>query len=133
MARPTRSDTGEVASKVIPVRVTASEHAEINAKKGDLGQSEFMRRAALDKDIPQQSPQPSIPEVNWQTYQALHDIGVNLNQQVKACNVAAKQGQELPIEPEVIEALAEQVEAVRMTVIGADDDASEDDDSHDPA
>lgn len=120
MARPTRSDTGEVANKVIPVRVTESEHAEINAKKGDLGQSEFMRRAALDEDIPQQPSRPAVPEVNWQTYQELHRIGVNLNQQVKACNAAAKQGQELPIEPEEIEAIAEQVEAVRLTVIGVD-------------
>jgi antitoxin component of RelBE/YafQ-DinJ toxin-antitoxin module len=118
MARPRRSETGEVATKVIPVRLTASEHHEIQTKKGDLSQSEYIRRAALDEAIPQQHPSPPVPAINRQTYQALHRIGVNLNQQVKACHTAVKQGQALPIEPDQIQALADQINQVRSEVVG---------------
>jgi antitoxin component of RelBE/YafQ-DinJ toxin-antitoxin module len=120
MARPRRSATGEVATKVIPVRLTASEHREIQTKKGDLSQSEYIRRAALDEAIPQQAPAPPVPAVNRQTYQALHRIGINLNQQVKACHVAIQQGQALPIDPDHIQALADQIDQVRQAVIGVD-------------
>jgi antitoxin component of RelBE/YafQ-DinJ toxin-antitoxin module len=120
MARPRRSATGEVATKVIPVRLTASEHHEIQTQKGDLSQSEYIRRAALDEAIPAQPPAPPVPAVNRQTYQALHRIGVNLNQQVKACHVAIQQGQALPIEPDQIQALADQINQVRQAVIGVD-------------
>jgi hypothetical protein len=62
MARPSRrSETGEVATKVIPVRLTESEHREIQTKKGDLSQSEYIRRAALDEAIPQQAQPPPCP------------------------------------------------------------------------
>jgi antitoxin component of RelBE/YafQ-DinJ toxin-antitoxin module len=128
MARPCRSETGEVATKVIPVRLTKSEHREIQTKKGDLSQSEYIRRAALDEDIPSAQPTPPVPAVNRQTYQALHRIGVNLNQQVKACHVAVKQGQALPIEPDQIQALADQINQVRQAVIGVDSAAESDGD-----
>jgi antitoxin component of RelBE/YafQ-DinJ toxin-antitoxin module len=128
MARPRRSETGEVATKVIPVRLTASEHHEIQTKKGDLSQSEYIRRAALDEAIPQQAPAPPVPAVNRQTYQALHRIGINLNQQVKACHVAIQQGQALPIDPDHIQALADQIDQVRQAVIGVDSAAESDDD-----
>jgi antitoxin component of RelBE/YafQ-DinJ toxin-antitoxin module len=128
MARPRRSETGEVATKVIPVRLTASEHHEIQTKKGDLSQSEYIRRAALDEAIPQQAPAPPVPAVNRQTYQALHRIGINLNQQVKACHVAIQQGQALPIDPDHIQALADQIDQVRQAVIGVDSAAESDGD-----
>jgi antitoxin component of RelBE/YafQ-DinJ toxin-antitoxin module len=128
MARPCRSETGEVATKVIPVRLTQSEHHEIQTKKGDLSQSEYIRRAALDEAIPQQAPAPPVPAVNRQTYQALHRIGINLNQQVKACHVAIQQGQALPIDPDHIQALADQIDQVRQAVIGVDSAAESDGD-----
>jgi antitoxin component of RelBE/YafQ-DinJ toxin-antitoxin module len=128
MARPRRSETGEVATKVIPVRLTASEHHEIQTKKGDLSQSEYIRRAALDEAIPQQHPSPPVPAINRQTYQALHRIGINLNQQVKACHVAIQQGQALPIDPDHIQALADQIDQVRQAVIGVDSAAESDGD-----
>jgi antitoxin component of RelBE/YafQ-DinJ toxin-antitoxin module len=128
MARPRRSETGEVATKVIPVRLTQSEHHEIQTKKGDLSQSEYIRRAALDEAIPQQAPAPPVPAVNRQTYQALHRIGINLNQQVKACHVAIQQGQALPIDPDHIQALADQIDQVRQAVIGVDSAAESDGD-----
>jgi antitoxin component of RelBE/YafQ-DinJ toxin-antitoxin module len=128
MARPRRSATGEVATKVIPVRLTASEHHEIQTKKGDLSQSEYIRRAALDEAIPQQHPSPPVPAINRQTYQALHRIGINLNQQVKACHVAIQQGQALPIDPDHIQALADQIDQVRQAVIGVDSAAESDGD-----
>lgn len=129
MSRPPRAENGEVANKVIPVRMTESEYAEVKAKQGDLSRSEFMRRAALDEDIPQQRSRPSVPEVNRQTYQELHHIGVNLNQQAKVCHRAVQQGQEPPIEPAIIEALAEQVKQVQLEVVGVDADELSDDDS----
>jgi antitoxin component of RelBE/YafQ-DinJ toxin-antitoxin module len=128
MARPRRSATGEVATKVIPVRLTASEHHEIQTQKGDLSQSEYIRRAALNEAIPQQSPAPPVPAVNRQTYQALHRIGINLNQQVKACHVAIQQGQALPIDPDHIQALADQIDQVRSEVIGLEPPEATDED-----
>jgi hypothetical protein len=134
MARPRRSETGEVATKVIPVRLTASEHREIQTKKGDLSQSEYIRRAALDEDIPQQAPTPPVPAVNRQTYIELGHIGNNLNQQTQACHQALQQGQALDVDPQQLEALSTLVKQVRSEVMGLEPpEATDDDRPIDPA
>lgn len=127
MARPPRSDTGEVADKVIPVRMTESEHAEVKAKQGNLSQSAFMRRAALDDDIPQQRARPPVPAVNRQLYLELGQIGENLKQQADACHEALQQGQTLPLSPKTISAVADKVDQVRLALLGIDPDEDDGD------
>ena len=132
MPRPPRANSGEVANKAVTIRLTPSEHEQAISQKGTLSLSEFFRRAGLDESIPMPRSRPPIPEVNRETYLELGRIGNNLNQQTRACHRALHQGQTLPMSPEQIEAVAAQVEQVRLEVLGlapADDsDAADADD-----
>ena len=125
MPRKRRSTTGEIADKIIPIRLTASEYAVVKAQAGVLSLSEFFRRAGLGLKIPTPRPRPVVPEVNRLTYRELGHIGTNLNQLAKACNMAIRAGYGCNIDPQQLRVLAEYVGQVRLEVLGADRGAEE--------
>ena len=112
---------------VVPVRFEPAERDYIKDVAGSLSISEYIRRAALNKPIPQHRRKQRVPEVNRLTYVELGQIGNNLNQIAKACNIAIKQGQGCNIDPDIFIALSQKLDLLRLSVLALtpeEDDAT---------
>jgi len=130
MSRPPRSETGEVASKVVTVRLTPSQHERLQSQKGELSWSDFMLRAIDNTEISIPSPRSPVPEINHQTYVELSRIGNHLNQIARACHQAQHPGHP-PVCPDQIDAVAAQLEQVRLELLGIEPNDNPDDDDTD--
>ncbi|MBE7386301.1 MAG: plasmid mobilization relaxosome protein MobC [Leptolyngbya sp. SIO1E4] len=132
MPRRRRSTTGEVANKAITIRLTPSEHEQVQAKLGALSMSDYFRHAGLGQKIAQvrRRTRP-VPQVNIETYVELGHIGRNINQMAKACNTSIKLGYGCNIDPPVLSNLTEQIDALRMALIGVDPEATDEEDAVD--
>lgn len=93
---------GDYLSETVQLRLKPTERREIDrrAKAAGLKRSQYLRRAGLEWENPQ---------VNRETYQELGRAGVNLNQLARAANAAARRGEPLDVDPNVLEDLAQQV------------------------
>lgn len=132
MPRKRRSTTGEIANKIIPIRLTASEHATVQQQAGALSLSEYFRRAGLGLKITTPRSRPPVPEINRQSYLELGRIGNNLNQLTKACHTAHLQGQALPIDRQLLDELSEQISQLRLAVLGIRPEDEDDEARDDP-
>jgi len=101
-------------TKAVPIRFSEREWLRIQfkAETAGLKPSEYVRRAALQKQLP-----PKIPEANGRTYAELHQIGINLNQLARAANTALKHGHTPAIGPEEIEALERQLRQLQRELV----------------
>jgi mobilization protein NikA len=97
-----------------PVRVTASELAEVQSRAARLGvaPSEFIRRTVLGRRMPSHS----VPPINREAWAKLGPLAANLNQYVKAIH----QGQAAGAPLELLEQLRLAVVALRKEILGND-------------
>jgi hypothetical protein len=93
----------------VHLRVTDAELAELDARRGKMRRGTWIRQAAMHR-IP-----PTIPAINRDAWAALATVVANLNQYQSAIN--RKQAHEIP--QEVLDALREQVQSLRLDLIGA--------------
>jgi hypothetical protein len=133
MPRRRRSVNGEVANKAITIRLTPSEHEQVQAQLGDLSMSDYFRRAGLSLKIPQVRSRRvrSVPAVNRETYVELGRIGNNINQLAKACNIAILNGNGCNIDPIQLRKLAAVIQELRLAVVAVDPDADDEDEDDD--
>ncbi|MGK7875441.1 MAG: plasmid mobilization relaxosome protein MobC [Xenococcaceae cyanobacterium] len=94
-------------SNHIHIRLSDSEYHQIQAKAKQLGisMSEFVRRAAFRRELPQ-----PLPQINIDTYSELGQIklelnrmGINLNQIAKACNTSVQLGEPVVVNRGLLE------------------------------
>lgn len=97
----TKRDDGVPRKIAHPVRFAADEYEELRRKanQAQISISEFIRRAATNKQIRAYKPPP---QVNRKFYQELSAIGVNLNQLVRAMNTANKAGKLVEVDVNAI-------------------------------
>lgn len=133
MPRRRRSATGEVANKAITIRLTPSEHEQVQGKCGQLSMSDYFRQAGLGLEVPPVRPPRcrSVPLVNLETYVELGHIGRNINQLAKACNTAILKGYGCNIDPIQLSKLEQVIRALRLAVIAADRPAGDEDENDD--
>lgn len=111
-----------------PVRFAKDEYEELRWKSHQAGISisEFIRRAAINKQI--RFPQPP-PQVNREIYRELSAIGVNLNQLVKAMNTANKAGTLLSVDADAIafpmKELTRLNKQTQLQLLGCGDDSQD--------
>ncbi|MBD2683074.1 MULTISPECIES: plasmid mobilization protein [Nostoc] len=111
-----------VRKHIFPVRLSDIELEMIRMKSQDAGMSasELMRRNALMRPLPKR-----LSKISLQTYWELGQIGNNLNQLVKATNIAIKMGRTPPANPELLRELLELLHQCRRD-IASDDIEGED-------
>lgn len=133
MPRRRRSATGEMANKAITIRLTPSEHEQVQAKLGQLSMSDYFRHAGLDLAIPQVRPRRSrsVPAVNRETYVELGRIGSNMNQLAKACNSAILAGYGCNIDPIQLRKLETVIQELRLQLVAVDPHADDEDEADD--
>ncbi|MEA5574801.1 plasmid mobilization protein [Calothrix sp. UHCC 0171] len=92
MGSKTKRDDGVSRKITHPVRFAKDEYEQLKQKayNARVSVTEFIRRAALRRQVVEAPPPPQI---NWKLYEELNAIGVNLNQIAKAVNRAVKSGQ----------------------------------------
>ncbi|MBW4456216.1 MAG: plasmid mobilization relaxosome protein MobC [Nostoc indistinguendum CM1-VF10] len=106
-----------VRKHIFPVRLSDIELDLLRIKSLDAGMSasELMRRNALMRPLPKR-----LSKISLQTYCELGQIGNNLNQLVKATNIALKVGRTLPASPELLRELLELLHQCRRDIAQAD-------------
>lgn len=131
MPKKTLRSDGVVRRITHPVRFAADEYSQLKQKayQARVSITEFIRRAALRRQVVEPPPPPQI---NWKLYEELGRIGNNLNQLVKGVNTAVKAGQPVNIDARSLTLVVEQLKAnIRETQMqllecgASDDDASE--------
>ncbi|NEO33814.1 MAG: MobC family plasmid mobilization relaxosome protein [Symploca sp. SIO3C6] len=94
-------------SNHIHIRLSDSEYNQIQTKAEQLGisMSEFVRRAAFRRELPQ-----PLPQINLDAYSELGQIklelnrmGINLNQIAKACNSSVQLGEPVVVNRGLLE------------------------------
>ena len=110
IARPRITDPLK-KSEAFRVRLTVEERATIEAKadKVGLSVSDYVRRCALSRKL----PQPPAHGIDFEAKQELRRIGVNLNQITKAMNARGQ------VAPSSLASVTDQLEAI-FDVIYAD-------------
>ncbi|MBD2511295.1 plasmid mobilization relaxosome protein MobC [Nostoc muscorum FACHB-395] len=111
-----------VRKHIFPVRLSDIELDLLRIKSLDAGMSasELMRRNALMRPLPKR-----LSKISLQTYWELGQIGNNLNQLVKATNIAILMGRTLPAKPELLRELLELLHQCRRDI--ASDDVEDED------
>ncbi|QLE53071.1 plasmid mobilization relaxosome protein MobC (plasmid) [Nostoc sp. C057] len=111
-----------VRKHIFPVRLSDIELDLLRIKSLDAGMSasELMRRNALMRPLPKR-----LSKISLQTYWELGQIGNNLNQLVKATNIAILMGRTPPAKPELLRELLELLHQCRRDI--ASDDVESDD------
>jgi hypothetical protein len=111
---PSPLDATEKRAHCVSVRLNGGELAKLDALRGRYQRGEWMRMASLDK-LP-----PTIPSINLKAWAALATVVSNLNQYQAAIN----QGNAHAIPSGVLEALRDQVQSLRLQLIGTADSGS---------
>lgn len=106
---PIPKDAADLRVHSVHVRMTAAELAELDAKRGHMQRGSWLRQSAMHR-IP-----PTIPAINRDAWAALATAVANLNQYQAAIN--KKMAHEIP--QAVLDALREQVQCLRLDLIGA--------------
>lgn len=101
----------------VHVRMTTAELAELDLKRGHIQRGTWLRQSAMHR-IP-----PTIPAINRDAWAALATAVANLNQYQAAIN--KRMAHEIPTS--VLDALRDQVQALRLDLIGARWDEGVDD------
>lgn len=111
-----------VRKHIFPVRLSDIELDMIRIKSQDAGMSasELMRRNALMRPLPKR-----LSKISLQTYWELGQIGNNLNQLVKATNIAILMGRNLPTDPELLRELLELLHQCRRDIASPDIDSED--------
>lgn len=106
MPRKTQRTDGVVRDIRHPVRfaVDEYEHLKQKAEKAGVSLTEFIRRAALRRQV---TELPPPPELNWQSYMELSTIRTDVEEMVKAVNKAYNSGEPINIDFERLEKIAE--------------------------
>ena len=100
----------------VSVRLNAAELTLLDESRGRYQRGEWMRMAGIGK-LP-----PSIPEINLKAWASLAQVASNLNQYQVAINCGKAKG----YPPDVLEALRDQVQALRRDLIGANSEEDQD-------
>lgn len=87
----------------------------IKSLDAGISASELMRRNGLLRSLPKR-----LSKISLQTYWELGQIGNNLNQLVKATNIAIKMGRTPPANPELLQELLEVLHQCRRDIAEAD-------------
>jgi hypothetical protein len=109
------------------VRFAADEYEEIKRKAGQarISIADFIRRAAIGRQVRTYKPPPPV---NRELYQELSAIGVNLNQLVRGINTANKAGALVKINADITETVASirdaiaAIEQAQRDILGCRDD-----------
>jgi hypothetical protein len=106
-----------VRKHLFSLRLSDIELDLLRIKSLDAGMSasELMRRNALMRPLPKR-----LSKISLQTYWELGQIGNNLNQLVKATNIAIKMGRTPPAKPELLQELLELLHQCRRDIAQAD-------------
>jgi hypothetical protein len=110
MGSKTKRDDGRARKITHPVRFAEDEYEQLKQKayNARVSVTEFIRRAALRRQVVEAPPPPQI---NWKLYEELNAIGVNLNQIAKAVNRAVKSGQGANVDVGRLQNLVNQLNA----------------------
>jgi len=124
MRRAKRAD-GVPRKITYHVRFADDEYEQIK-RKASLAQisiSDFIRRAAINKQVRVDKP---LPPVNREFYRELSAIGVNLNQLVRAMNTANKAGKLVEVNTDTIATMLNDmmriIEQAQLNILGCDSD-----------
>jgi hypothetical protein len=102
----------EKRSVRVSVYMAPAELAELDARRGGMERSEWLRRAGLGKRLA-----PAIPAVNREAWGELARVAGNLNQMARSMN-AASQIRDVDLVG-ILAELHGQVQALRSDLIGA--------------
>ncbi|BAZ36730.1 hypothetical protein NIES4101_26500 (plasmid) [Calothrix sp. NIES-4101] len=110
MGSKTKRDDGVSRKITHPVRFAEDEYEQLKQKayNARVSLTEFIRRAALRRQVVEAPPPPQI---NWKLYEELNAIGINLNQIAKAVNRAVKSGQGANVDVGRLQNLVNQLNA----------------------
>jgi len=100
---------------MVRIRFTEDEYAAVSQKAiaSGLTLSELVRRAALEKPLPQPKSEMAIA-----TYEQLAKLGNNVNQLAKAANTAVKMGHEPKVTVEHWQRVYQEIKYLGMEIIG---------------
>ncbi|MDZ7969098.1 MAG: plasmid mobilization relaxosome protein MobC [Nostoc sp. DedSLP03] len=119
-----------VRKHLFSLRLSDIELDLLRIKSIDAGMSasELMRRNGLLRPLPKR-----LSKISVQTYWELGQIGNNLNQLVKATNIAIKMGRTPPANPELLQEILEVLHQCRRDIASddVDDEDSEEEDEED--
>ena len=118
---PSPLDASEKRIHCVSVRLNGGDLAKLDALRGRYQRGEWLRMAGFGK-LP-----PTIPAVNREAWAALATVVSNVNQY----QAAIHQGKAHAIPAGVLEALQEQVQALRRELLGVRDDVEDSDDEGD--
>lgn len=111
MRRP-RSEDGTLADQRVTIYLTAAEKKQAKELAANLSLNEHFRRAGLKmKTLP-----PAL-QMNRETYLQMGWIRTHLNQIVRACNQARKQGGDINIDVEWLKELEDRVRQLQLQVL----------------
>ena len=105
---PSPLDATDKRTHCVSVRLNVAELRLLDARRGHYQRGEWMRMASLDK-LP-----PTIPSINLKAWAVLATVVSNLNQYQASIN----QGNAHAIPSGVLEDLRDQVQALRVKLIG---------------
>lgn len=114
MSRPPLPDH-ERRTVNLTVRLTEGEAADLTTRAAELGLAAgpFLREAALARRL----PSPPVPELNRTAWADLSKLASNLNQLARLAHA----GQLADVGPEILDDLANQVQALRRELLGLAD------------
>lgn len=101
---------GEKREHTVSVRLNLAELSWLDAERAPLQmqRGEYLRAAAMDR-LP-----PTIPALNREAWADLARVSANLNQAMRAVNDGSASG----IDPEILDALHDQLRRVRLGLLG---------------
>jgi hypothetical protein len=103
-------------TETVKARITNREKLQIEflANLAGLRVSDYLRKTALQREIPR-----PIPQVNKETYSELTRIGININQLTRAVNTAVKLVHSPTIDPGELETLRQTLKKLQLELLGA--------------
>jgi hypothetical protein len=104
-------------TETVKARITNREKLQIEfrANLAGLKVSDYLRKTALQREIPR-----PIPQVNKETYSELTRIGININQLTRAVNTALKLGHSPTIDPAELENLQQTLKKLQLELLGVE-------------
>ena len=101
-------------TRMVRIRFTEDEYAAVSQKAiaSSLTLSELVRRAALEKPLPQPKSEMAA------TYEQLARLGNNVNQLAKAANTAVKMGYEPKVSVEHRQKVYQTIKQLGLEIVG---------------